>query len=212
MDLALHWGGALPAAEPETPLKTKAGSSRGGDDLLARLARRDEAAFAELIGRYFDRVYRIAWRVLGGAADAEDVAQEAFLKAWTAPGQIRDGRAIGAWLSRVATNLAFDRLRRRRPESPAELPDLVDPRAAADRALERATLETEVADALAALPDRQRAALVLVHFEGLGNLEAAATLGVSIEAVESLLARARRNLKLAFADRWKELVAELSDL
>ncbi len=212
MDLALHWGAALPAAELETPLKTKAGSSRGGDDLLARLARRDEAAFAELIGRYFDRVYRIAWRVLGGAADAEDVAQEAFLKAWTAPGQIRDGRAIGAWLSRVATNLAFDRLRRRRPESSAELPDLVDPRAAADRALERATLETEVADALAALPDRQRAALVLVHFEGLGNLEAAATLGVSIEAVESLLARARRNLKLAFADRWKELVAELSDL
>ena len=69
-----------------------------------------------------------------------------------------------------------------------------------------------MADALAALPDRQRAALVLVHFEGLGNLEAAATLGVSIEAVESLLARARRNLKLAFADRWKELVAELSDL
>jgi RNA polymerase sigma-70 factor (ECF subfamily) len=212
MDLALHWGAALPAAEPETTPKTKAGSSRGGDDLLARLARRDEAAFAELIGRYFDRVHRIAWRVLGGAADAEDVAQEAFLKAWTAPGQIRDGRAIGAWLSRVATNLALDRLRRRRPESPAELPDLVDPRAAADRGLERATLETELADALAALPDRQRAALVLVHFEGLGNLEAAATLGVSIEAVESLLARARRNLKLAFADRWKELVAELSDL
>jgi RNA polymerase sigma-70 factor, ECF subfamily len=212
MDLALHWGAALPAAEPETTPKTKAGSSRGGDDLLARLARRDEAAFAELIGRYFDRVHRIAWRVLGGAADAEDVAQEAFLKAWTAPGQIRDGRAIGAWLSRVATNLALDRLRRRRPESPAELPDLVDPRAAADRGLERATLETELADALAALPDRQRAALVLVHFEGLGNLEAAATLGVSIEAVESLLARARRNLKLAFADRWKKLVAELSDL
>ena len=212
MDLALHWGAALPAAEPETTPKTKAGSSRGGDDLLARLARRDEAAFAELIGRYFDRVHRIAWRVLGGAADAEDVAQEAFLKAWTAPGQIRDGRAIGAWLSRVATNLALDRLRRRPPELPAELPDLVDPRAAADRGLERATLETELADALAALPDRQRAALVLVHFEGLGNLEAAATLGARIVAVELLLARARRNLKLAFADRWKELVAELSDL
>ena len=202
----------MPAAEPETPPKAKTGSSRGGDDLLARLARRDEAAFAELIRHHFDRIYRIAWRVLGGAADAEDVAQEAFLKAWTAPGQIRDARAIGAWLSRVATNLALDRLRRRRPESPAELPDLVDPRAAADRGLERATLETELADALAALPDRQRAALVLVHFEGLGNLEAAATLGVSIEAVESLLARARRQLKLAFADRWKELVAELSEL
>jgi RNA polymerase sigma-70 factor (ECF subfamily) len=212
MDLALHWGAALPAAEPETPPKPEAGSSRGGEDLLARLARRDEEAFAELIRRHFDRVYRIAWRVLGGAADAEDVAQEAFLKAWNAPGQIRDGRAIGAWLSRVATNLALDRLRRRRPESPAELPELVDPGAAADRALRRATLEAEVAAALAALPDRQRAALVLVHFEGLGNLEAAGMLGISVEAVESLLARARRSLKLAFADRWRELVAELSDL
>jgi RNA polymerase sigma-70 factor (ECF subfamily) len=51
-----------------------------------------------------------------------------------------------------------------------------------------------------------------VHFEGLGNLEAAAALGVSVEAVESLLARARRSLKQAFADRWRELVAEFSDL
>jgi RNA polymerase sigma-70 factor (ECF subfamily) len=65
---------------------------------------------------------------------------------------------------------------------------------------------------MAALPDRQRAALVLVHFEGLGNLEAAEALGVSVEAVESLLARARRSLKQAFADRWRELVAEFSDL
>jgi RNA polymerase sigma-70 factor (ECF subfamily) len=212
MDLALHWGAALPAAEPETPPKAKTGSSRGADDLLARLARRDEAAFAELIRHHFDRIYRIAWRVLGGAADAEDVAQEAFLKAWTAPGQIRDARAIGAWLSRVATNLALDRLRRRRPDTPGELPDLADPAAAADRGLQRTSLEAEVAAALTALPDRQRAALVLVHFEGLGNVEAAEMLGVSVEAVESLLARARRSLKLAFADRWRELVQELSDL
>lgn len=202
----------MPLAEPETPPKTEAVSSRAGDDLLVRLIRRDEQAFAELIARHFDRVYRIAWRVLGGPADAEDIAQEAFLKAWTAPGQIRDGRAIGAWLARVATNLALDRLRRRRPESPAELPELVDPNAAADRGARRAALEAEVARAVAALPDRQRAALVLVHFEGLGNLEAAAALGVSVEAVESLLARARRSLKLAFADRWRELVAEFSDL
>ena len=148
-----------------------------------------------MIARHFDRVYRIAWRVLGGPADAEDVAQEAFLsKAWTAPGQIRDGRAIGAWLARVATNLALDRLRRRRPGSPAELPDLTDPHAAADRGVRRAALEAEVAKAMAALPDRQRAALVLVHFEGLGNLEAAEALGVSVEAVESPR-RARRSLK-----------------
>jgi RNA polymerase sigma-70 factor, ECF subfamily len=212
MDLAAHWGAALPLAEPETPLKTEAGLSRGGDDLLVRLTRRDELAFAELVALHFDRIYRIAWRVLGGPTDAEDVAQEAFLKIWTAPGQIRDGRAIGGWLARVATNLALDRLRRRRPESPAELPELSDPDAAADRGARRAALEAEVAKAVAALPDRQRAALVLVHFEGLGNLEAAEALGVSVEAVESLLARARRGLKLAFADRWRELVAEFSDL
>jgi RNA polymerase sigma-70 factor, ECF subfamily len=212
MDLAAHWGAALPLAEPETPPKTEAGLSRGGDDLLVRLTRRDELAFAELVALHFDRIYRIAWRVLGGPADAEDVAQEAFLKVWTAPGQIRDGRAISAWLARVATNLALDRLRRRRPESPAELPELSDPDAAADRGARRAALEAEVAKAVAALPDRQRAALVLVHFEGLGNLEAAEALGVSVEAVESLLARARRGLKLAFADRWRELVAEFSDL
>ena len=202
----------MPLAEPETPPKTEAGLSRGGDDLLVRLTRRDELAFAELVALHFDRIYRIAWRVLGGPADAEDVAQEAFLKVWTAPGQIRDGRAISAWLARVATNLALDRLRRRRPESPAELPELSDPDAAADRGARRAALEAEVAKAVAALPDRQRAALVLVHFEGLGNLEAAEALGVSVEAVESLLARARRGLKLAFADRWRELVAEFSDL
>lgn len=191
-----------------------AASERGALDeaLLERIRDGDQRAFAELVSVYFDAVYRVAWRTLGGSDGAEDVAQEAFLRLWRNPGQLRSGSAVRAWLMRVASNLAIDRHRRRGPIVASEPPDVADDTPGADADLRRGQVAAEIDAAVAALPERQRMALVLCHFEGLGNKEIAEAMDLTVEAVESLLGRARRALRASLAGRWKDLIGELESL
>jgi RNA polymerase sigma-70 factor, ECF subfamily len=182
------------------------------DDLLERLTRADAKAFAQLVELHFQSVYRVAWRMLGGREGAEDIAQEAFLRLWRNPRQVRDGKALRSWLMRVASNLVVDRFRRQVPQDPGELPDTADEAPGPELALRRSNVTAAVDGAIALLPERQRLALVLSHFEGYGNPEIAAALDVSVEAVESLLSRARRGLKSSLADRWQGLLDDLASL
>jgi RNA polymerase sigma-70 factor, ECF subfamily len=182
------------------------------DDLLERLTRADAKAFAQLVELHFQPVYRVAWRMLGGRDGAEDIAQEAFLRLWRNPRQVRDGKALRSWLMQVASNLVVDRFRRQVPQDPGELPDTADDASGPELALRRSNVTAAVDGAIALLPERQRLALVLCHFEGYGNPEIAAALDVSVEAVESLLSRARRGLKSSLADRWQELLDDLASL
>ncbi|MGQ0486013.1 MAG: sigma-70 family RNA polymerase sigma factor [Hyphomicrobiales bacterium] len=178
-------------------------------ELLAAAARRDKAAFAEIASRYYRPVYRLAWRMTGGHADSEDIAQEAFVKLWRDPGQLREAAALKGWLMRVAANGAIDRARRRQTTPLDEAPEPSDARPRADRSLERKEAQRRIDRAIAALPQRQRLTLSLVHFEGLSNIEAAAAMDTSVEAVESLLARARRGLKERLSGQWRELLDAL---
>ena len=175
-------------------------------ELLAAAARRDRAAFAEIAGRYYRPVYRLAWRMTGGHADSEDIAQEAFVRLWRNPGQLREAAALKGWLMRVAANGAIDRARRRQAAALDDAPEPADERPPADRVLERREAQRHIDRAIAALPERQRLALSLVHFEGLTNIEAAAAMQASVDAVESLLARARRGLKERLSGEWRELL------
>lgn len=181
-------------------------------DLLDRVKRAERSAFVRLVELHFQPVYRVAWRSLGGGDGAEDIAQEAFLRLWRNPHQVRDGKSLRSWLMRVATNLAIDRHRRRLPEAAGEPPEVVDASPGPERVLQRSEIAHEIDAAIAGLPERQRLALVLSHFEGYGNPDIAAALEVSVEAVESLLARARRGLKVALAGRWRELLDDLESL
>jgi RNA polymerase sigma-70 factor (ECF subfamily) len=139
--------------------------------------------------------------MLGDATEAEDVAQEAFLRAWKQAPVWRPGAArFDTWLHRVTLNLCYDRLRRRREIAIDPLPEPVDEGAAPDRGLHAADVGTRVAGALQALPDRQREAIALCHYQELGNIEAAALMGVTVEALEGLLTRGRRALRAALAD------------
>lgn len=171
-------------------------SSDTDEALLERVARGDEAAARTLVARKLPRLLSLAGRLLGDRGEAEDVAQEAFLRIWQqAPHWRRDEAKFDTWLHRVAFNLCTDRLRRRRTTYFAEPPDRADPDASPDRDLalreERRTIDA----ALAELPERQRQAIVLQYYQELSNIDAADILGVSVEALESLLARARRNLR-----------------
>ena len=133
--------------------------------------------------------------MLGDAAEAEDVTQETMLRLWRiAPDWQADRAALGTWLYRVASNLCIDRLRRRRASSAAtRCPRSPTRPRRRSRGSRRADRAAALEAALAALPDRQRLAIVLRHFEDRPNPEIAAILDASVEAVESLLARARRD-------------------
>jgi len=169
--------------------------------LLVQVADGDAAAVRALVGRKLPRILGLAQRMLGDAAEAEDVAQEAFLRIWRQAPKWRPGEArFDTWLHRVALNLCYDRLRRRREIVTDDPPEMADEGPAPDRGLQAQDTGRRVGDALARLPERQREAVVLCHYQELGNIEAAAIMGVTVEALESLLSRGRRALRAALAD------------
>lgn len=179
--------------------------------LLKAAAGGSHAAFAEIASRHYQPVYRLVWRMTNGAADAEDMAQEAFVKLWQNPAQVREAAALKGWLMRVAANAAIDRSRKPRGAALDEAPEVADPQARPDAPLDREQAARLVDARIAALPERQRLALSLVYFEGLSNIEAAAVLEVSVDALESLLARARRGLKESLSAGWRELLGGLAE-
>jgi RNA polymerase sigma-70 factor (ECF subfamily) len=179
--------------------------------LLEAAAGGSHVAFAEIVERHFQPVYRLVWRMTGGAAEAEDIAQDAFVKLWKNPSQLREGAALRGWLMRVASNAVIDGSRKPRTGAIEDVPEPPDPMARPDAPLDRAQAQRLVDAAIAALPDRQRQALALVYFEGLSNIEAAGVMEVSVEAVESLLARARRSLKEGLSAEWRDLIGGLAE-
>jgi RNA polymerase sigma-70 factor, ECF subfamily len=173
--------------------------------LLAAATRRDTQAYATLVARYQQQVYRVVWRLSNGHADTEDMTQEVFLRLWRNPGQLREAGALKGWLMRVASNLVMDRYRAKPMQDIETAQHVDDGRPSAEDELARNWTARRIDTAVAALPDRQKLAMTLVHFEQQGNIKAASIMGVSVDALESLLARARRSLKLALA-RDKDLL------
>ena len=129
------------------------------------------------------------------------LTQETFLRAWKAlPG--REPRAkFSTWLHRVALNLCYDILRKRRESLPGELPEMTDPELTPPERLLQTERVKAIETAIAALPERQAAALTLCALQGHSQLEAAEIMETSEEALESLLARARRSLRATLAER-----------
>lgn len=215
----MNWQTAGPAWGMAGYSENTAATSTAGDAspavdavLLEGVVAGDETAFATLVDRHYSLVFRLSARVLGNAADAEDVTQEAFVKLWRNPPVLRNQAALKGWLVRVARNLAIDRLRRARNTSDSELELLVDTSTAPDGHLRHGQAADEVSAALAQLPERQRTALQLTYFEALGNQETASIMDVSVEAVESLLSRARRSLRTLLNPVWADLIDELEQL
>ena len=136
-------------------------------------------------------------------AEAEEVVQEVLIRLWRQAADWQPDGRISTWAHRVAYRLCIDRLRRQRPSVAIDdvEDDLADPAPLPGARLVRLEDVRAVQAAVAALPERQRTAIVLCHFQGLSQAEAAAVMGVGEEAYESLLARGRRRLRARFRRR-----------
>jgi len=167
------------------------------EDLMARVAGGDERAFRLLAQRYVPRALGLARRVLGNEADAEEIVQEAMLRVWINAARWRPTAAFRTWLYRVVLNLCLNRKRRAPFAALADIVEPADPGPGPELALEMRETDRLLAAAIAALPARQSAAIVLTYQEAMSNAEAAAVLGTSVSGIETLLVRAKRALRKA---------------
>lgn len=161
------------------------------DSILVRAAQNgDVDAFEELVRRYQTSIYRVALRMLGSRADAQDAVQETFVRAWRALPRFRHDSAISTWLYRIVTRRALDKIASRRS---TETLDEVEVEAGPDpaQAAEDQERLRAVRRAIAKLPPDQRAALVLREFEGLSYQEVAQVLGASVPAIKTRIHRGR---------------------
>jgi len=172
----------------------------GEDDagLMQKIACGDNRAFEKLVQRHLPRSVRMAARIIGSAAEAEDAVQEAFIRVWkhAAEWELPDtaGAQFSTWFYRIVLNLCIDHKRKRTFTPIEEISEPDDGRDNAETGLQRNELTKRVRGAVDTLPDRQRAAFVLCFYEERSNKEAATLLGVSVKALESLLVRARKAL------------------
>jgi RNA polymerase sigma factor (sigma-70 family) len=175
--------------------------------LLVAYADGNPRAAQALTLRLTPRVFGQAYRMLQHRAEAEDLTQEALLRLWrAAPGWQTGEARVTTWLYRVVANLCTDRLRSRRPFADLQaIAEQADPAPGATRHMQDAARFRAVADALAAMPDRQAQAVALRHLEGLTNPDIAAIMDISVDAVESLTARGKRTLAAVLAGRRDEL-------
>jgi len=167
-------------------------------DALALIASGDTRGCRMLSDRHLPRLHALASRMLSSSADADEVCQDAFVRAWQqAPRWQARAALFSTWLHQVVLNLCRDRLRARRESLPLEMLEEASHDDGPEQAQGRIDQSSAIRSALASLPERQREALLLCHFQELSNIEAAQVLSLSVDALESLLARARRGLRVA---------------
>jgi len=181
---------------------------------VARARAGDDGAFRTLVERHGRAVFRLAYRMTGNTHDAEDVVQEAFLKVHRQLHRFEDRSAFSSWLHRIASNCAYDVLRRRArrrdqplaatPDEPSPLETIPSDAPAPDRAVHAGEITERVGAAMARLSAQERAAFALRHYEGRSMREIGELLGLEEQAAKHSVFRAVRKLRAALAP----LVAE----
>jgi RNA polymerase sigma-70 factor (ECF subfamily) len=173
-------------------------------ELVQRTRGGDVNAFGELVQRYQASVFGVCYRLLGDSKEAEDLAQEAFLRAFRRLGSYDDERPFGPWMRRVAANLCLNTLEQRRPPA-ADLDDEVEAIAGdspdtPERVRERKELVQRVRDGLLRLPPHYRAVIELRHYQDMSYDEIALALRIGVGEVRTRLFRARRLMAKWLAD------------
>ncbi len=172
-------------------------------ELMLRASRGEDAAFRELFDRHYKRAVNVAYRSTGDPDLAEDIAMDAFARIYESRGSYKPAAKFTTYLYRVIVNLSINVAKRRRIIPSVTLDegrDVASPDSGPDERAEQSELARAVRDAVLALPANQRMALVLTRYEGLSYQDAAQAMGVSVGAVESLLHRAKQNLRRALGE------------
>lgn len=169
--------------------------------LIARAQSGDTAAFRTLVDQHSARAYALALRILRSPSDAEEVAQDAFVRVWSALPGFRGDSTFGTWLYRIVARRAFDRAqvmknRRVREQAEAQLPEAAAPDAADEDLLEAAKLQRLIAT----LTPAQRMAVTMFYYEGRSVEQVALLLGMPENTVKTHLSRARAALRAAWTD------------
>lgn len=171
-------------------------------ELIARLQKRDEAAFEELIRQYEKKVYSLCFRMCGNSEDAEEAAQDAFLALWRGIGRFRQESSLSTWIYRLATNACIDTLRRRKKQSGSvslddeELfVDAVDTSPQPQETVEHRETQKLLQEGLSALPEEYRKVLILREIEGLSYTEIAESASIELGTVKSRISRGRSLLR-----------------
>lgn len=151
----------------------------------------DLDAFEALVRRHQATVYRIALRLLGSSADAQDATQDTFVRAWRGLHKFRFDSAVSTWLYRIVTRRCLDLMAARRPTENLEELELETPNSDPDETVQQRERLAAVTRAIALLPGEQRAALILREFEGLSYQQVADVLGITVPAVKGRIHRAR---------------------
>ncbi|HTK86009.1 MAG TPA: sigma-70 family RNA polymerase sigma factor [Patescibacteria group bacterium] len=178
--------------------KTREETAGGSDeDLVARIAAGDERAFRDFAERYTGLIFSVAWRMSRSRAAAEDIVQETLLRLWQKAGDydVKRGASVKTWLCRIATNLCIDEKRKGGREYGGELPETADPSEGAQKTMETKETGEIVGRVMQELPERQRSALILFHYEGMSVKEIAEVLQTTPKGAERLLDRSRQALR-----------------
>ncbi len=204
------------ALGPENMGNIERSEEETDENLVTQIVAGDVTAFSLLSERYLIKIMSVARKMLGDEAEAEDVAQGCSLRLWNKADHFNPDKAqFSTWFYRIAGNLCIDRLRKKKSQGiqePLEYAERLGVSADQERHLATRQLEERVDQALQILPERQRQALVLCHFQGLRMKEASSIMEISVEALESLLARARRSLKKELQAEWMQFMPERVEL
>ncbi len=165
------------------------------EDLMLAVRDGDLDAFEQIVLRYQTEAWRVAYRFTGDAAEAEDLAQEAFLKILDAASRYRPTATFRTFLFRILNRLCIDHVRKKCPTLTDSLPLQADDTPSPPQQAAEAERDALIQAALNALPPDYRMAVVLRYFEGLSGAEMADAMGRSVKAVERLLARAKAILE-----------------
>ena len=165
------------------------------EELMLNIREGDLAAFEQIVLRHQAEAWHVAYRFTGNAAEAEDLAQEAFLRILDAASRYQPTASFRTYLFRVLNRLCIDQVRKKRPIATDILPQSADDRPSAIQRVSDRERDAAIQTVLDSLPPNQRMAVVLRYFEGLSGSEMAQTMGISTKAVERLLARGRKALE-----------------
>jgi len=163
--------------------------------LVRRVVNKDQPAFQQLLDKHLPGINRYVIRMMGNASNSDDIIQEVFLRLWTRADSFNpEVSRLSTWLHNIAHNLCIDYFRKNSKLTQIPIEDTIGGEEP-DLELVATIQRQDVKAALMALPERQRSAIIMCHYQGLSNREAAEIMNISVDALESLLSRGRLKLK-----------------